>query len=163
MRVELHEGRAAVWLMGTLAVPNVQALGRPPKQDLWPYQILFSDFWLFSLNILCLKSPFPKLQCRVLPFGFCSPKLGRVVCVNFTLGKICGEFLFISFFPDVQGWLRWKSCVLTIGFIFLFCLIFGWGVCNLWLGDVEFCIQTFSLFWVLIIWYYLGVGVFLFA
>ena len=29
-----------------------------------------------------------------LPFGFCSPKVGPVVCVSFVEGEICAEFLF---------------------------------------------------------------------
>ena len=30
-----------------------------------------------------------------LPFGFCSPKVGPVVCVSFVEGEICVEFLFV--------------------------------------------------------------------
>ena len=42
MRVE-HEGGAAAWLAGTLAVSSVQGHGLPPPQELWPYQSLFSS------------------------------------------------------------------------------------------------------------------------
>ena len=42
MRVE-HEGGAAAWLAGTLAVPSVQGHGLSLLQELWPYQSLFSS------------------------------------------------------------------------------------------------------------------------
>ena len=38
-----------------------------------------------------------------------------------------------------------------IGFVFLFCLLFRWG-----LGDAWSCIQVISFVWVLTIWYSLG-------
>ena len=40
MRVE-HEGGAASWLVGTLAVPSVQGHRLPLPQKLWPYQSFF--------------------------------------------------------------------------------------------------------------------------
>ena len=42
MRVE-HEGGASAWLVGTLVVASVQGQGLPPRQELWPYQSLFSS------------------------------------------------------------------------------------------------------------------------
>ena len=42
VRVE-HEGGAAAWLAGTLAVPSVQGHGLSLLQELWPYQSLFSS------------------------------------------------------------------------------------------------------------------------
>ena len=30
-----------------------------------------------------------------LPFGFCPPKVGPVVCVSFVEGEICAEFFFV--------------------------------------------------------------------
>ena len=42
VRVE-REGGAAAWLAGTLAAPSVQGHILPPKQELWPYQSLFSS------------------------------------------------------------------------------------------------------------------------
>ena len=41
VRVE-REGGAAAWLEGTLAVPSVQRHRLLPRQELWPYQSLFS-------------------------------------------------------------------------------------------------------------------------
>ena len=49
-------------------------------------------FHYFFLNLLCLRSPFPRLQGKlnyfleegwILPFGFRRPKVGPVVCVSF--------------------------------------------------------------------------------
>ena len=37
----LHEGGAAAWLAGTVAVPSVQGHGLPLSQELWPYQSFF--------------------------------------------------------------------------------------------------------------------------
>ena len=40
VRIE-HEGGAAAWLAGTLAVPSVQGHRLPLPQELWPYLSLF--------------------------------------------------------------------------------------------------------------------------
>ena len=40
MRVEC-EGRAAAWLVGTLAVPSVQGHGLPRSQELCPIRVFF--------------------------------------------------------------------------------------------------------------------------
>ena len=42
MRVE-HEVGAAAQLAGTLAARSVQGHRQPPRQELWPYQSLFSE------------------------------------------------------------------------------------------------------------------------
>ena len=42
MRIE-HEGGAAAWLAGTLAVPSVQGHRLPLPQELWPYLSLFFE------------------------------------------------------------------------------------------------------------------------
>jgi len=39
-----HEGGAAAWLVGTLAVPSVQGHGLPPLQELWLCQSFFEPF-----------------------------------------------------------------------------------------------------------------------
>ena len=44
MRIE-HEGGAAAWLAGTLAVPSVQGHRLPLPQELWPYLSLFFFFF----------------------------------------------------------------------------------------------------------------------
>ena len=39
-----------------------------------------------------------------LPFGFCLPKAGPVVCVSFVQGEICADFcLFVCFVFPVMG------------------------------------------------------------
>ena len=43
VRVE-REGGAATWLVGTLSVPSVQGHKLPLRQELRPYQSLFSSF-----------------------------------------------------------------------------------------------------------------------
>ena len=46
-----------------------------------------------------------------------------------------------------------------IWFVFLFCLLFRWGILHRvlwWLGDAGSCIQVVSCVWVLTIWYSLG-------
>ena len=57
----------------------------------------FKESWILSLK----KTEF------FLPFGFCPPKFGPVVCVSFLQGVICAEFLFVCFSSDGQGWVRW--------------------------------------------------------
>ena len=62
-------------------------------------------------------------------------KVGPLVCVGFVLGVTCacvlvggGELLlcFVLFSPsEGQGCVGWSSCLLMIGFVFLFCLLFG--------------------------------------
>ena len=43
-----------------------------------------------------------------LPFGFCPPKIGPVVCVNFMLGEICVEVLFVCLFVfPLMGKAEW--------------------------------------------------------
>jgi len=45
---------------------------------------VFLCFFIFFLNLLCLRSPFPRLQGWILSsFWFCPPKVGPVVCVSF--------------------------------------------------------------------------------
>ena len=41
-----HEGGAAAWLAGTLAVPSVQGHGLFPWQELLPYQSLFQSLFV---------------------------------------------------------------------------------------------------------------------
>ena len=58
--------------------------------------------------------------------------------------------------------MRWYSCLLMIGFVFLFCLLFRCCLdaasctgCYWWLGDARSCIPVVSFLWVLAIWYFL--------
>ena len=58
-------------------------------------------FHYFSFN---LRSPFPRLEIPkvefFLPFSFCPPKVGPVVCVSFVQGEIFVLFVCLFF-------LRW--------------------------------------------------------
>ena len=48
----VHEGGAAAWLAGTLAMQSVQGHRLPPSQELWPYLSLF-----LSLLYLGIRRP----------------------------------------------------------------------------------------------------------
>ena len=51
---------------------------------------------------------------------------------------------FVCFSSDGQGWMRWYSCLLMIGFVFLFCLLFRWGVLHRVLLVVGWCWVLYS-------------------
>ena len=51
---------------------------------------------------------------------------------------------FVCFSSDVQGWVRWWSCLLMIGFVFLFCLLFRWVVLHRVLLVVGWCWVLYS-------------------
>ena len=52
--------------------------------------------------------------------------------------------LFACFPSDAQRWLRWQSCLLMIGFVFLFCLLFRWGVLHSMLLVGGWCQVLYS-------------------
>ena len=52
--------------------------------------------------------------------------------------------LLVCFSSDGQGWVRWWSCLLMIGFVFLFCLLFRWGVLHRVLLVVGWCWVLYS-------------------
>ena len=52
--------------------------------------------------------------------------------------------LFVCFSSDGQGWVRWYSCLLMIGFVFLFCLLFRWDVLHRMLLVVGWCRVLYS-------------------
>ena len=87
-----------------------------------PFQYIVFTYCVWGLLFPGFKVEF------FLPFGFFPSKVSPVVCVSFTWGEICAEFLFVCFSSEGQGWVRWSSCLLMIGFVFLFCLLFRWGV-----------------------------------
>ena len=68
----------------------------------------FHFSFLNFIKLFCLRSPFPRLQKSLilslkkveffLPFGFCPPKDGPVVCVSFIYSEISAEFLFVCLF-----------------------------------------------------------------
>ena len=51
---------------------------------------------------------------------------------------------FVCFSSDGQGWVRWYSYLLMIGFLFLFCLLFRWGVLRRVLLVVGWCWVLYS-------------------
>ena len=54
--------------------------------------------------------------------------------------------LFACFSSDGQGWVRRWSCLLMVRFVFLFCLLFRWGVLHRVLLVIGWCQ----------VWYYSG-------
>ena len=52
--------------------------------------------------------------------------------------------IFVCFSSDGQGWVRWLSCLLMIGFVFLFCLLSRWGVLHRVLLVVGWCQVLYS-------------------
>jgi len=52
--------------------------------------------------VRCLLFPGFKVE-FFLPFGFCPPKVGPVVCVSFLYGEICAGFFNVCFSFDGQG------------------------------------------------------------
>ena len=64
-----------------------------------------------------------------LPFAFCPLRLVQwFVWASYRVRFVLRFCLFACFSSDGQGWVRWQSCLLTTGFVFLFCLLFRWGV-----------------------------------
>ena len=81
-----------------------------------------------------------------------------MVCVSFLWSEICAEFFFPS---DGQGCMKWKSCLLMTGFVFLSCFFLGseasYTGCCWQLGDAR-CIQVEAFMGILTNKYSLGLG-----
>ena len=69
--------------------------------------VVFLCLFVIFFNLLCLRSPFPRLQGKLilslkkveffLSFDFYPPKFSPVVCLSFVYSEICAEFLFVCF------------------------------------------------------------------
>ena len=95
---------------------------------------------------MCLRSPFPSLQGWILSSFWFLPSSGWCsglckLCIGWNL---CWVFLFVWFSSEGQGWVRWESCLLMIWFVFLFCLLFRWGVLHRVLLIVGWCQVLYS-------------------
>ena len=133
-------------------------------------------FWLsafsffFFFKVLCLKSPFPRLQGKLNSF--------------FEEGWIHSSFWFLPSWGWSSGLcelcIGWDLCwifVCLFGFplkgkaecsgtpvcwwlgLFLLCLLLDEASCPgcyCWLGDARSCIQVVSFLWILTVWYSLG-------
>ena len=66
--------------------------------------------------------------------------------------------LFVCFSSDGQGWVRWYSCLLMIGFVFLFCLLFRWGILHRVLLVVGWCWALYSSGFLYVSYHYLIVS-----
>ena len=117
-------------------------LENPRDRGAWwaaNYGVAQSQTWLTRLS----SSSSSKVEFFLL-CGFCPPKVGPVVCVSFIEGEICAEFLFVCFSSGGQGWVRSSSCLLMFGFVFLFYLLFRWGVLHRVLLVVGWCQVWYS-------------------
>ena len=56
--------------------------------------------------------------------------------------RLC--WVFVCFSSYGQGWVRWSPCLLMIGFVFLFCFLFRWGVLHRVLLVVGWCQVLYS-------------------
>ena len=66
------------------------------------------------------------------------------VWVSFRVRFVPSFCLFVCFSSDGQGWMRWYSCLLMIGFVFLFCLLFRWCILHRVLLVVVWCQVLYS-------------------
>ena len=122
--------------------------------------VVFLCLFAIFLNLLCLRSPFPRLQCWILSsFRFLPSKVGPVVCISVLEGESCAEFLSVCLF-----FLWWaglsEMVVLSDGLGLCFCFVccldeLSCTGCYWWLGDVGSCITVVSCMWVFTIWYLL--------
>ena len=62
----------------------------------------------------------------------------------YTVRFVLSFCLFVCFSSDGQGWVRWYSYLLMIGFVFLFYLLFRWGVMRRVLLVVGWCWVLYS-------------------
>ena len=98
----------------------------------------------------------PRLE-FFLPFGFCPPKVGPVVCVSFVYGEICAEIFVSLFVFPLMVKAEWGGNPVCWWYGLYFCLLFRWGVLHrVLLVVVWSCVQVVSFVWVLTIWYSLG-------
>ena len=119
----------------------------------------FFAFSLFSFKLLCLRSPFPRLQGWILSSFWFLPSLGwsRGLCELRIGWDLCWGFVCLFVFP-LMGKAEWGDTPvcwwLGLYFCFVCCLdeVSCTG-CYWWLGDAGSCIPVLSFVWVLTIWY----------
>ena len=128
-------------------LPLVSALQRvkslPAMQEIWVWSLgredpLEKEMATHS-SILAWKIPRMEEPGRLQSMGsqrvrhdwatsFSLFKIGPVTCESFAYGEIVLSFcLLVCFSSAWRGWVRWSSCLLMTGFVFLFCLLFRWG------------------------------------
>ena len=67
-----------------------------------------------------------------------------LVWASYRVRFVLSFCLFVCFSSDGQGWVRWYFCLLMNGFVFLFCLLFRWGVLHGVLLVVGWCLVLYS-------------------
>ena len=118
-----------------------------------PFHYFFLTYCVWGLLSPVFKAEF------FLPFGFCPPKVGPVVCVSLWW-DLCKIFVCLFVIP-LMGKAEWGDnpvCWwLGLYFCFVCCLDEASCTgCYWWLGDAGSCIQVVSFVWVLTIWYSIG-------
>ena len=116
-----------------------------------PFHYFFLTYCVWGLLLPGFKVEF------FLPFDFCPPWLGPVVCVSFVIGWDLCKFLFVCLFSP--WWARLNEVVILSAddwvCIFIVCCLdeVSCTGCYWWLGDAGSCTQVVSFVWVLTIWY----------
>ena len=104
-----------------------------------------ASLWQHRLSGRC---PFLSLQGKLNSFFLLvSALLSLVQWFVWTLYRVrfvLSFCLFACFPSDGQGWVRWYSCLLMIGFAFLFCLLFRWGILHRMILVVGWCWVLYS-------------------
>ena len=134
--------------------------------SLYLHNIFFCLFIFFFFKLLCLRSPFPRLQVWISSCFWFLPPVGNVspvFNVGFVLGVNCACILVEGgVFPPLMGMAVWGGNPVCWWFCLCFCLLFGWGILNwllLALGCARSCIQVEAFVRVLTNWYSLELGV----
>ena len=107
------------------------------------------------LKLLYLRSPFPRSRKvelfpwrRLNSFFLLVSALLRLVqwfvWVSYRVRFVLSFCLFVCFASYLQFCVRWYSCLLVIGFVFLFCLLFRWVILHRVLLIVGWCWVLYS-------------------
>ena len=91
--------------------------------------IVFLCLFYFFLTYCVWYLLFPGFKIEFfLPFGFCPPKVGPVVCVSFVYGEICAEIFVSLFVFPLMVKAEWGGNPVCWWYGLYFCLLFRWGV-----------------------------------
>ena len=116
-------------------------------------------FNFFFFNLLCLRSPFPRLQGWIISsFWFLPSEVWSSGLSKLPTGEICTEcFLFFPLMVRAE----WGGNPVCWWLALYFCLVCCLNEasctgCYWWLCDTGSCTQLVSFVWVLTIWHSLG-------
>jgi len=132
------------------------------------FKFYFLTFIIYFFKLLCLRSPFPRLQRKLnyfleegwilfsfwfLPSYGCSSGLCKL-CKG---RDLCWDFVCLFVFP-LMGKAEQGGTPVCWWLGLYFCFVcysdeVSYTGCYWWLGDARSCIQVISFVWVLTIWY----------